>query len=148
MNQYRMLAVNLAASVVIMYLTMFTMIDGLDDFRNNLNMAYMTLTMAAPMGLLMLVTMTAMYRNKAVNAALYVGLAMVFVGSFAFTRTQTFVGDVEFLRSMIPHHSGAILMCRQAKITDAEIASLCDQIAQSQRAEIAQMNRILARLKQ
>jgi uncharacterized protein (DUF305 family) len=27
--------------------------------------------------------------------------------------TQGAVGDDQFLRSMIPHHSGAILMCEQ-----------------------------------
>ena len=147
MKHYRMLAINLIVSGLVMYVVMFTMIDGLDDFYNNVNMAYMTLTMLAPMGVLMLVTMRSMYTHKAINAAWYVGLAVVFVVSFAFTRSQTFVGDLQFIRSMIPHHSGAILMCRQAKIADAEIAALCEQIERSQRDEIAQMNAILGRLR-
>jgi uncharacterized protein (DUF305 family) len=46
---------------------------------------------------------------------------------------------------MIPHHSGAILMCRQAKITDPEIKSLCQGIEKSQQQEIDQMNAIRAR---
>ena len=49
MNHYRMLAINLVLSSVVMYLVMFTMIDGLDDFYNNANMAYMTAMMVAPM---------------------------------------------------------------------------------------------------
>lgn len=73
MNHYRMLAINLIASGVVMYLVMFTMIDGLDDFYNNANMVYMTLTMIAPMGVLMLVTMSSMYHRKGLNAALYAG---------------------------------------------------------------------------
>ena len=59
------------------------------------------------------------------------------------TRYQTGIGDVGFLRSMIPHHSGAILMCREAAITDPELVKLCGEITESQRREIDQMNRIL-----
>jgi hypothetical protein len=29
---------------------------------------------------------------------------------------------------MIPHHSGAILMCEQAALTDPDIVALCRQI--------------------
>lgn len=46
---------------------------------------------------------------------------------------------------MIPHHSGAILMCEQASITDPEIIALCQQIISSQQKEITQMEAILAR---
>ena len=46
---------------------------------------------------------------------------------------------------MIPHHSGAILMCREASLTDPEIVALCGQIQRSQRAEIEQMRQILER---
>ena len=60
-------------------------------------------------------------------------------------RTQTTIGDRDFLTSMIPHHSGAILMCREASLTDPEIIALCREITVSQRREIEQMNRLLAR---
>jgi len=60
-------------------------------------------------------------------------------------RTQAAVGDKGFLRSMIPHHSGAILMCEQAKLTDPEIVALCTGIVRSQAQEIAQMEAILKR---
>ena len=46
---------------------------------------------------------------------------------------------------MIPHHSGAILMCEQATLTDPEIKALCGEIVASQRKEIAQMEALLAR---
>jgi uncharacterized protein (DUF305 family) len=46
---------------------------------------------------------------------------------------------------MIPHHSGAILMCREASVSDPEIIALCGNIQRSQRAEIDQMKRILER---
>ena len=142
---YLMLGLNLLISGVIMYFVMFTMIDGLAEFFHNLNMAYMALMMVAPMAILMVLMMGSMYRNRAANLAIIAGFAVVFVAAFAFTRQQTAIGDGQFLRSMIPHHSGAVLMCREAKLSDPELRTLCQQIIRSQREEIAQMKAILAR---
>lgn len=125
---------------------MFTMIDGLADFRNNLNMFSMTLTMWAPMGIIMLLAMRGMYTNTKANLAMLVAFALLAVGSFAATRTQAVIGDRQFIDSMIPHHSGAILMCREAGLTDAELIALCEDISAAQRSEIEQMEQIQARL--
>ncbi len=144
-GHYAKLGLNLAISAVIMYLAMFAMIDTLGEFYNNLNMFYMTLTMVAPMAILMLLMMGSMYPNKRLNFALYAGFAAVFLLAFAGIRTQTPIGDAQFLRSMIPHHSGAILMCREASLTDPEIRTLCQEIQTSQRREIEQMRGILER---
>lgn len=144
-KHYRMLAWNLVLSVVIMYFVMFAMIDGVADLYHNLNTAYMALMMAAPMGTLMLLMMRSMYDNRKLNVLLHFGFIAVFVLAFAAVRQQTAIGDEQFLRSMIPHHSGAILMCRQAALSDPEIVALCAQIERSQRDEIDQMNRILQR---
>lgn len=144
-SHYVKLAINLAISTLVMYFAMFAMIDGLDDFYNNINMFYMALMMAAPMAVLMLLMMGSMYRNKTLNLVLYVGFTGLFIAAFAFTRGQTLVGDEQFLRSMIPHHSGAILMCREAALTDPELVALCDNITRSQREEIVQMKSILSR---
>jgi uncharacterized protein (DUF305 family) len=40
---------------------------------------------------------------------------------------------------MIPHHSGAILMCEGAPLQDPENRELCKAIVASQRREIDQM---------
>ncbi|NUZ08499.1 DUF305 domain-containing protein [Schlegelella sp. ID0723] len=142
-----MFALNLALSLIPMYLAMFTMIDGWGDYRNNVNMLYMALTMLAPMGVIMLATMGSMYGNKRLNLVLYAGLAALLVGSFLATRSQALVDDGQFVDSMIPHHSGAILMCREARLTDPELVKLCGEIIGAQRAEIRQMEAIAARLK-
>ncbi|WP_027997558.1 DUF305 domain-containing protein [Sinorhizobium arboris] len=144
-SHYGRYALNLLISLVIMYLVMFTMINGPDDFYNNLNMFYMAIMMVAPMGMLMLLMMGSMYSNTKLNVGLHIAFAILFLVAFAFMRMQVLIGDEQFLRSMIPHHSGAILMCREASLTDREIASLCDRIIQSQRQEISEMNRILSR---
>ncbi len=144
-GHYAKLGFNLILSALVMYLVMFAMIDTIGEFYNNLNMLYMTLMMIAPMGALMLLMMGAMYGNRRLNLFLYALFAGLFVLGTVGTRAQAGIGNVQFLRSMIPHHSGAILMCRQASITDPEIIALCGNIQQSQRAEIDQMKRILER---
>ena len=133
-------------SLIIMYVVMFTMIDGWGDFRNNLNMLYMSVTMWAPMGIIMLLAMRRMYTNKKANLAMLIIFGLLTVGSFAATRTQALIDDRQFINSMIPHHSGAILMCREAGLTDSELIALCEEITDGQRSEIEQMERILERL--
>ena len=146
-RSYLMLAVNMVISLAIMYFAMYTMIDGWQDFRNNLNMFYMALTMWAPMGILMLATMGGMYRIRGVNLALYILFAAVALGSLWATRSQALINDRYFIASMIPHHSGAILMCREARLQDPELVQLCNDITVGQRREIEQMNAIAARLR-
>jgi uncharacterized protein (DUF305 family) len=87
-----------------------------------------------------------MLPSKGANIAILAGAIIVFVGAFALIRTQTTIGDRAFLRSMIPHHSGVILMCQQAKLSDPEIVRLCGDIERSQRQEIDQMKAILQRI--
>lgn len=144
-NAYVSLAVQTIVSGVIMYLVMFVMIDSLASFYNNLNMFYMTLMMVAPMVVLMILAMRHMFPSKGANATLLAVAVVAFIGSFALIRSQGTIGDVQFLRSMIPHHSGAILMCREASIRDPEIKTLCGEIIRSQAREIEQMKAILAR---
>jgi uncharacterized protein (DUF305 family) len=50
-----------------------------------------------------------------------------------------------YMAGMIPHHAGAILMCAEAAPTDPAIRALCRNIDESQRAEITEMKRLLAR---
>ena len=61
-------------------------------------------------------------------------------------REQTAINDRQFLRSMIPHHAGAILMCQQAPVDDEEIKALCRSIVASQQSEIDIMKAKLAAL--
>ena len=145
-RSYTMFVLNMVLSLVAMYFVMFSMIDGWRDFRNNFNMLYMALTMVAPMGILMLATMGGMYGSKPLNVALYSGLAALLVAAFLATRQQMAIGDRQFIASMIPHHSGAILMCREARLSDPELVKLCENISRAQREEITQMEAIAARL--
>ena len=144
-KHYVMLGVNLLLSAVIMYLGMFAMIWSWGEFVQNINFFYMALIMWAPMSAVMLWTMKGMYPNRRLNLGLYALFALVFVLSLWGMRDQLLVGDRQFLRSMIPHHSGAILMCERSNLADPEIRSLCEGIVRAQKEEIAQMKAILAR---
>lgn len=144
-HHYWMLAVNLGLSLLVMYVAMFAMIWSFGEFIQNVNFLYMALVMWAPMAIVMLLTMKSMYRDKRLNVILYAVFGLTLVLSFAAIRAQSLVGDRQFLRSMIPHHSGAILMCEKAKISDPEIQQLCAEIIAGQRAEIDQMKAILER---
>lgn len=142
---YQRLGVELIIEFAIMYLVMYSMIASLRHFRFNIGNAYMTMMMVAPMAVVMLISMRAMFPSPRLNRVAYVAALAVFVLGWFGMRRQLGVGDAQFLRSMIPHHSGAVLMCEQASLTDPEIIELCREIVESQEREIAQMEAILER---
>jgi hypothetical protein len=144
--RYVQFGVELVIDFIIMFLVMYTMIATIGHLYLNINNFYMTLMMVAPMALVMLISMRSMFPKKNLNMMIGTVAVLVFSLSFIAMRTQAAVGDVQFLRSMIPHHSGAILMCEEASIKDPEIATLCREIIIGQQKEISQMQAILQRL--
>jgi uncharacterized protein (DUF305 family) len=144
-NPYPRLALMAALSFVAMFVLMYAMVDRLSNVYPSLNQAYMAALMAAPMVAIEIVLMSSMYPSKRTNWLILAGSAFVLLGAFWAIRDQAAIGDDEFLRSMIPHHSGAILMCQQASISDAEIRRLCADIVSSQRQEIETMKQMLER---
>ena len=145
---YMHLAIMTALSFLAMYILMYSMVDRIGYVYNNINQAYMAALMAAPMALIEVIVMRSMYPNRMLNYAIIAGSVVIGVLAFTLIRYQAAVGDVQFVRSMIPHHSGAILMCREAPLRDAELKKLCGEIIEGQQREIEQMEVILARLKQ
>ncbi len=131
---------------VIMFALMYSMVATLDHIHLNINKVYMAAVMTAPMLMLEIWMMGQMYNDKRALKWIMALSAVALVAAFTFIRQQTFVSDKPFLRSMIPHHSSAILMCNQADLEDEEIIELCDDIVQTQEEEIAIMERILDRL--
>jgi len=125
---------------------MYAMVNAFDNVFNNVNQVYMAALMTASMVLIEIPLMMSMYKSKKLNVAtIAVGL-VVLVGSFLAIRQQVAIGDSQFLRSMIPHHGGATLMCKEARIQDQEIKDLCKNIISSQQAEIVQMKAKLEQL--
>jgi hypothetical protein len=142
---YKKRAIAISINAILMYLIGYVMIDKFDDFYLNINRVYMTLLMVTPMVIVMLLVMSSMFENKKLNYILIAASAAVFVICFALSRTQVPVGNTQFLRSMIPHHSSAIVMCQESEITDPEIIKLCQQIIKSQEEEITEMKTLLAK---
>lgn len=147
-NHYRHLAIMAILSFIAMYILMYAMVNTIDNVYNNFNQFYMAGLMAAPMVIIELVVMKAMYPNKRLNLLIITGSIVALLGFFLFIRQQTAISDKQFLRSMIPHHAGAILMCEKSSIQDPEIQELCGTIISSQQAEIDQMEAILQRLEE
>ena len=144
---YKKLATTVGVHFFVMYALAYVVINSITDaYWFSTRPLYMALVMVAPMVILMLAFMGNMYQDNRLNTILYLGSGLVFVLAFSFIRTQAFVGDEMFLKSMIPHHSGAITVCQEANITDLEIEELCDEIVKAQKDEIDQMKQILERL--
>ena len=72
--------------------------------------------------------------------------SIAIVGCWLLIRQQAAISDTQFLRSMIPHHASAILMCQQAPIQDPAIKDLCKGIVTGQQAEIDLMKAKLIEL--
>jgi uncharacterized protein (DUF305 family) len=143
-KHYLHLAIMAALSFMAMYILMYSMVDQFANVYNSVNQFYMAGLMTAPMVLIELAVMGEMYKSPKANIAVIAVSLIALVGFFFAIRQQTAVGDAQFLRSMISHHAGAVLMCNEAPITRPEIKKLCQNIISSQKQEIDQMKKLLA----
>ncbi len=119
-----------------MHILMYAMVNTLDNVFNNFNQFYMAGLMTSPMVLIELFVMGSTYQDRTRNALIIASSVVAASVFFLLIRQQTAISDKQFLRSMIPHHAGAILMCEQAPIQDAEIKELCGNIISSQQTDI------------
>jgi len=123
-------------SFISMFILMYMMVDSYANVYINLNQFYMAGIMTMPMVIIELFLMRSMYANKKINALIAVWSLALFIIFIVFLRKQTAIDDKEFLKSMIPHHAAAILMCKESHIQDPEIQELCKNIGRTQQAEI------------
>jgi cation transport ATPase len=145
-HHYGRFLIMIVLHFIAMYIFMYAMVNVFDNVFNSLNQVYMAALMTASMVLIELPLMSSMYQSKKLNMIILAAVAIMLIGAWFGIRQQAAIGDRQFLRSMIPHHAGAILMCQQASIQDQEIRTLCNNIISGQRAEIDQMKTILSRL--
>lgn len=143
---YKKFALTMSISFVIMYLVMFLNIDKIDHYHTSATRIYMALLMVSPMAIVMMVMMGKMYSNKKYNTSIIIAGIIVFGLVLTALRTQTPIGDVQYMKAMIPHHSSAIMVSKNANIKDPEVRKLADSIIASQEREIAQMEGILKRI--
>lgn len=141
---YTALLVSIGVSFVVMFGLMYTMADRFSNVFVNLSNVYMTGLMASSMLPVMLATMPGMFNDRRTNLTLWAVSAGLLLLFWVLLRNEAGVGDRQFLRAMIPHHSAAIQMCEQSSISDTVVKQLCDDIITSQRQEIATMKALLA----
>ena len=146
MHPYRKFALIMAVSFVVMHAVMYLNTYAWDHVAVSLVSEmrfYMTCLMILAMMVTMLLMMRSMYedaaKNRGIIAFAVIGLAIVLY----LVRGQPFVQDESWMKSMIPHHSIAILTSERAEITDVRVKQLAEEIIEAQRREIAEMEWLL-----
>lgn len=152
MDQQRMMmkmgwgrfAAMIAASTFIMFFLMYQLIYSMDHATFSLTRLISSLVMGCVMSVVMLAFMWSMYEGQRTKVAVLVGSALLGLVLLLVNRAQTVIGDVDFMSSMIPHHSIAINNARKASISDPRVRKLADGIIEAQVLEIAEMKQLIA----
>ena len=126
-------------SSIVMYVVMYLNTYSIDHVYWSWTRFFMTMMSAATMTVIMLFFMLRMYRNRRVNAAIVAAAVVLFGAGLYLVRSQSTIGDVAWMRAMIPHHSIAILTSERANIQDPRVRELADSIIDAQRKEIEEM---------
>ena len=145
-NHYKKFIMMLLGSFIAMYITMYFNTYEIDHVYFSLTRFYMACLGISAMAMIMLLFMLNMYKNKKKNIAIILGSLILFASALTLVRTQTPIGDVIYMKAMIPHHSLAILTSKRADIKDPEVRKLADEIIKAQEKEIAEMKEYIKRL--
>ena len=143
---YKKFLLMILISFIFMFGIMFLNIVELNHFYISVNRIYMALLMVSAMAVIMMGMMYNMYPDKNKNNWIMIAGVILFSFTLAGIRTQTPIGDVQYMKGMIPHHSSAILTSENANIKDPEVRKLADGIIEAQKKEIAEMKAVLKRM--
>lgn len=143
---YGRFAAMVATSTAVMFVLMYSSIYALGHIQFSQTRFWMALVMGAAMAIIMLGFMWAMYKNKTANWSIVAGSVVVFALTLWLVRSQETVGDISYMKAMVPHHSIAILTSERAQIRDPEVRRIADEIIDSQVREIVEMKRLIAKL--
>lgn len=133
----------ISASVAAMFFLMYQLIYSWDHATFSVNRLVSSFVMGTVMTLIMLGFMWKMYKGMAAKVAVAVSALVLGIILLTINRDQTLIGDTDFMKSMIPHHSIAINNARKADIRDPRVQRLANQIIESQVEEITEMQRLL-----
>ena len=146
-GNYKTFFIMLACSFVAMYITMYLNTYSIDHVWFSLTRFYMTCLGISTMAVIMWFFMRKMYNDKKKNIVILARSFILFVGVLGLVRTQaSIIGDVLWMKAMIPHHSIAILTSERADIQDPEVKKLAEDIIKAQRKEIEEMKAMIKRL--
>jgi uncharacterized protein (DUF305 family) len=136
---YWRFAAMIAASVIVMFAIKYLSTYEWSHVWYSEMRTYMSLMMGGAMAVIMLSFMLGMYRNRRINIAIFVGAAGLFAVSLWLVRSQATVEDESYMKSMIPHHSIAILTSERSDLSDYRVCQLAEEIIVAQRREIEEM---------
>ena len=143
---YKRFGAMILTSTVVMFALMYSTVVEWEHVRWSQTKFWMAIYMGATMAVIMLAFMLGMYKDRRKNIAIFAGAALVYGVAYFLARSQSTVGDVSWMKAMIPHHSIAILTSERANITDPRARKLADEIIETQRREIAEMEALIADL--
>ena len=146
LGNYTKFILMLTASFIAMYITMYLNTYKIDHVYFSLTRFYMTCLGIAAMAVIMLLFMLKMYKNKKKNIGILAGSVILFISALTLVRAQEPIGDVLYMKAMIPHHSIAIMTSKRANLKDPEVKKLAQEIIDAQVREIAEMKQMIARL--
>lgn len=146
MNKYAKFGSMILTSTVVMFGLMYLNTYQLNHIFFSETRFYMALVMGATMAVIMLVFMLGMYANRLANISIFIGSILLFIVALWLVRSQATVGEVSYMKAMIPHHSIAILTSERAHITDPRVRKLADDIIAAQRREIDEMKALVQEL--
>jgi hypothetical protein len=146
MASYGRFAAMVAASTALGFVAMYLNVLEWGHVFFSWMRLFMAMIMGGVMTAVMMLFMWGMYPNKKANWGVMGAAALLFLSGLALARTQATVGDVAWMKAMIPHHSIAILTSERARIEDPRARELADGIIESQRKEIAEMKALIADL--
>ena len=136
-------AAMIATSTFIMFFLMYQLVYEADHATFSVNRLVASLVMGSVMTAVMLGFMWSMYEGTGIKMAVLAG-AIVLGGLLLYVnRSQTLIGDVEFMKSMIPHHSIAINNARKSDIRDPRVRELANEIIAAQVREIEEMKLLI-----
>lgn len=147
MHPYRNFLLMILAASILMFCLMYLNTYQFSHVWFSQTRLFMTFIMAGGMAVVMLFFMRHMYENRRANLAIVIGSIALIVLGLWMVRSQATIGDVAWMKAMIPHHSIAILTSERAQISDPRVRELADKIIEAQRREIAEMEVLISDLK-
>lgn len=136
-------AAMIATSTVFMFFFMYQLVYSPVHTTFSLSRLVSSFVMGCVMTVIMLGFMWSMYKRMATKVAVLAGALLLGTALLAINRSQALIGDINFMKSMIPHHSIAINNARRSSISDPRVRELADAIIAAQVREIAEMKALI-----
>ena len=132
------------ASFFIQYIVMsLIMTNTPSNITFSVGKFYISVIMAVLMGFIEVSMFD--YHMKTLHVTYYLSLFIGFVIFLYLYKSQTHIGDDEYLKEMIEHHSMALLTSEEIlqKTTSERVKKLADNIVSTQAAEIDYMKHLI-----